>query len=107
MLQDDKAGALYDQSFTDLVVGRSVRSLPNEDARDLFAIFGAVPEDSLIPFGFVLVLWESIQPAAGTPKSSSWLKSSARKLVAVLVLNNLLHETAASYMMHDIGEMGL
>lgn len=109
VLQDDKAGALTDEvefSVSDLVVGRSVRSLPNKDAQGLFMLLGTCAEDALIPRDFVLVLWDSAQPA-GSSKSELRMKSSVklrktRQILAALVMNNLLHEHDVNYTMHDV-----
>jgi hypothetical protein len=103
MLQDDKAGALTEEaefSVSELIVGRSVRCLPNQDARDLFAYLGACPEDASIPSSFIVFLWEAKQ--VSSTKSKLRLKSTAKRLTRTLVLNNLLHENASSYTIHDI-----
>jgi hypothetical protein len=101
LLQDDFAWTEEaDFSVSDLVVGRSVQSLPTTDARDLFVILGTCPEDASVPSAFVALLWESRQ--AGTNKSSIRLKSAAKKLTAMLVRANLLHHNAGVYVMHDI-----
>lgn len=103
VLQEDAVGALTEQaefSVSDLIVGRSVRSLPSKDAQDLYMLLGTCVEDALIPSQFMLVLWDSAQPA-GCSKSK--LRLSVRKLLAMLVLNNLVQESAAgSYTMHDV-----
>jgi hypothetical protein len=83
-------------SISDLVVGRSVRCLPSEEARKLFARLGSCAEDAAIPFSFIVLLWGS----QGTVR----IKSAAKKLVSVLVLNNLLHRNAGFYTQHDIGK---
>jgi hypothetical protein len=101
MLQDDKAGSLAEEaefSLPDLVVGRSVRCLPNENARRLFVLLGACPEDALIPEAFVVLLWSS----RNLCKSHLRLKLAAKKLSAMLVLSNLLNQTGKLLSMHDI-----
>ena len=106
ILEDDKAGAMTEEaefSVSDLVVGRSVRSLPSEDCQTLFFYLGACPEDASIPLDFIVVLWEARQPDSS--KSRLRLKSAAKKLVGLLTINNLLHKSSHSFSMHDIGEL--
>lgn len=87
-------------AIADLVVGRSVRSLPNEEAQDLFVSLGACPEDVSIPLEYIVFVFETIQ--ADSSKSQIRLKSATSKLVKLFVLNNLLQKSSSSFSMHDI-----
>ena len=77
--------------MSDLVVGRSVRCLPSDNARDLFAMLGACPEDASVCSGFITILWGL---KVGESKSKLRVKSISRKLVAMLVHNNLVQQNA-------------
>lgn len=108
MLQDDKAGALAEEmqgdtsalSVSELVIGRSVRCLSDTASR-FFTVLGACPEDASIPFDFALMLWESDQVCGSESIHRS--KSSVKKALGTLTLNNLLHRNGGWYSMHDIG----
>lgn len=108
-LNDDKAVALSDEaafSVSGLVAGRSVRSLPSENARLLFGTLGGCPKDAAIPFGFIVVLWASKQEAAQfATRTSLRMKSATKKLVSMLVLHNLLQPNTGHYTQHDIGKL--
>jgi hypothetical protein len=104
MLKEDRAGVMTEEaafSVPELIVGRSVKNLGSTDAQELFELLGTSPEDASVPTDFMVVLWKTT--GHSSTMSDLRLKSSVKKLVAVLVLNNLLHSAHRNqFTMHDI-----
>ena len=104
MLQEDRRGAMHVEagnlSTSEIVVARSLKSLGNANATQLFTLLSVCPEDASIPIEVAALIW-STQVAEAQKHSSVMMK--VRKLLALLIDANLLMGKIASFSLHDIG----